>query len=72
MPLDQGDQMTAAVATYEQSGSPGALLRRGPLRTGLAAFTASRLKQASGARGLAEVRARLCQRRGTAADSARV
>jgi len=40
-PLDQGADRRAALFTDDQSGSPGALLRRGPLRTGLAAFTAS-------------------------------
>jgi hypothetical protein len=37
------------------SGNPGALPRRGPLRTGHARFPGNRLKQALKARGRAEV-----------------
>src|SRR4029079_7763319 len=40
-PLDQRRDRGLAVLADHQSGSPGALLRRGPLRTARAAFTAS-------------------------------
>jgi hypothetical protein len=36
------------------AGSPGALLRRGPLRTGRARFPGNRLRQAPRAHGQAE------------------
>ncbi|MCA1674458.1 MAG: hypothetical protein LC799_20475, partial [Actinobacteria bacterium] len=38
--FDQGRDRGLAVLADDQSGSPGALLRRGPLRTARAAFTA--------------------------------
>ena len=44
------------------SGSPGALLRRGPFRTGRARFPGNRLKQALLVCGRAEVPSR-CRRR---------
>lgn len=45
----------AMIPNQVSSGSPGALLRRGPLRTGRARFPGNRLKQALMAHGWAEV-----------------